>query len=61
MRFLTVLLLLLAVVCSTGSAQAQGYPTKPIRVITANSAGGTSDIFMRAFVLRREHSGECGR
>ena len=27
---------------------AQSYPTKPIRVITANSAGGTSDIFVRA-------------
>lgn len=27
---------------------AQTYPSKPIRVITANSAGGTSDIFVRA-------------
>jgi tripartite-type tricarboxylate transporter receptor subunit TctC len=30
------------------SARAESYPTKPIRVITANSAGGTSDIFVRA-------------
>ena len=30
------------------AAHAQGYPNKPIRVITANSAGGTSDIFVRA-------------
>src|SRR5438105_2742678 len=29
-------------------AHAQAYPSKPIRVITANSAGGTSDIFVRA-------------
>jgi tripartite-type tricarboxylate transporter receptor subunit TctC len=29
-------------------AHAQDYPTKPIRIITANSAGGTSDIFVRA-------------
>jgi tripartite-type tricarboxylate transporter receptor subunit TctC len=29
-------------------AAAQTYPSKPIRVITANSAGGTSDIFVRA-------------
>lgn len=29
-------------------AAAQAYPNKPIRVITANSAGGTSDIFVRA-------------
>jgi tripartite-type tricarboxylate transporter receptor subunit TctC len=28
-------------------AAAQDYPTRPIRVITATSAGGTSDIFMR--------------
>ena len=28
--------------------RAQAYPSKPIRVITANSAGGTSDIFVRA-------------
>jgi tripartite-type tricarboxylate transporter receptor subunit TctC len=27
---------------------AETWPTKPIRVITANSAGGTSDIFVRA-------------
>jgi tripartite-type tricarboxylate transporter receptor subunit TctC len=27
---------------------AQDYPAKPIRVITVTSAGGTSDIFMRA-------------
>ena len=26
---------------------AQEYPARPIRVITATSAGGTSDIFMR--------------
>jgi tripartite-type tricarboxylate transporter receptor subunit TctC len=36
-----------AVVAATG-AVAQTYPTKPIRVITANSPGGTSDIFVRA-------------
>ena len=38
-------LLLLAAACP---AVAQTYPSKPIRVITANSAGGTSDIFVRA-------------
>ncbi len=30
------------------AAQAQDYPTRPIRVIATSSAGGTSDIFMRA-------------
>jgi tripartite-type tricarboxylate transporter receptor subunit TctC len=29
-------------------AAAQTWPAKPIRVITANSAGGTSDVFVRA-------------
>src|SRR6266852_5692401 len=33
---------------SMAPAEAQLYPTKPVRVITANSAGGTSDIFVRA-------------
>ena len=29
-------------------AQAQDYPNRPIRAITTTSAGGLSDIFMRA-------------
>src|SRR5215469_16270386 len=29
-------------------ALAQSYPSRSIRVITANSAGGTSDVFLRA-------------
>jgi tripartite-type tricarboxylate transporter receptor subunit TctC len=29
-------------------ANAQDYPQKPVRAITALSAGGTSDVFMRA-------------
>jgi tripartite-type tricarboxylate transporter receptor subunit TctC len=29
-------------------AAAQDYPNKPVRVIATSSAGGTSDIFMRA-------------
>src|SRR5262245_27678605 len=35
-------------VAAVTGAVAQTYPTKPIRVITANSPGGTSDIFVRA-------------
>lgn len=30
------------------SAQAQDYPARPIRALTTSSAGGISDIFMRA-------------
>ncbi len=31
-----------------GAALAQDYPTRPIRALTTTSAGGISDIFMRA-------------
>src|SRR3989454_3176422 len=50
MKPLSLLLLTMAAggCFSTTPAQAQLYPTKPVRVITANSAGGTSDIFVRA-------------
>ena len=37
-----------AVVAAAHPALTDTYPSKPIRVITANSAGGTSDIFVRA-------------
>jgi tripartite-type tricarboxylate transporter receptor subunit TctC len=40
---------IMMLVCETFSAAiAQSYPSRPIRVITANSAGGTSDVFLRA-------------
>ena len=41
-----VALLATATLCS--AAMGQGYPAKPVRILTANSAGGTSDIFVRA-------------
>ena len=47
MRSLAALACLAAVLCGS-SAAAQDYPARPIRVITVTSAGGTSDIFMRA-------------
>jgi tripartite-type tricarboxylate transporter receptor subunit TctC len=34
--------------CGTFAANAEDYPTRPIRVITNTSAGGLSDIFARA-------------
>src|SRR3954465_10968146 len=37
-----------AAMAASCPANAQVWPNKPIRVITANSAGGTSDIFVRA-------------
>src|SRR5262245_763318 len=47
MKSMTVVAALAAMAWLPASALAQDYPTKPIRVLTATSAGGTSDIFMR--------------
>ena len=33
---------------TTGAAQAQEWPTRPIRALTTTSPGGISDVFMRA-------------
>src|SRR5262249_17276321 len=43
-RIATIVLAVLAAL----PAAAQTWPTRPVRVITANSAGGTSDVFVRA-------------
>lgn len=48
MKRLGIALVALLAVVLPDIAHAQAYPTKPIRIITANSAGGTSDIFSRA-------------
>jgi len=41
-------LLAIALLALSSPAPAQDYPTRPILVIATSSAGGTSDIFMRA-------------
>jgi tripartite-type tricarboxylate transporter receptor subunit TctC len=46
MKFLAISFTVLLAI--TSMSKADSYPSKPIRVITANSAGGTSDIFVRA-------------
>lgn len=49
MKRLIVLSMLLAAAMPVASpAEAQDWPTRPVRVITTTSAGGLSDIFMRA-------------
>jgi tripartite-type tricarboxylate transporter receptor subunit TctC len=45
---LTRLLTCIAILAALAPARAEDYPTRALRVITANSAGGTSDIFVRA-------------
>ncbi|HEX4409983.1 MAG TPA: tripartite tricarboxylate transporter substrate binding protein [Xanthobacteraceae bacterium] len=45
---LALVLALSALVAEAEYASAEDYPTRPIRVLTANSVGGTSDIFVRA-------------
>jgi tripartite-type tricarboxylate transporter receptor subunit TctC len=47
----SAILMALAAVASLAAptpADAQPYPSRPVRIITANSAGGTSDVFVRA-------------
>jgi tripartite-type tricarboxylate transporter receptor subunit TctC len=43
----TRLILALCVIGACTPASAEDYPTRPIRALTATSAGGTSDVFMR--------------
>jgi tripartite-type tricarboxylate transporter receptor subunit TctC len=47
MRKVIVAAALSVLLVSPAAAAADDYPTRPIRAITATSAGGTSDIFMR--------------
>jgi tripartite-type tricarboxylate transporter receptor subunit TctC len=44
LRFIAVIAL---VFTTSSAAVAEPYPSRSIRVITANSAGGTSDVFLR--------------
>lgn len=50
MRFITSFAAILTLLAGLGSqvARAQDYPSRPIHVLTTSSAGGLSDIFMRA-------------
>src|ERR1700679_1395591 len=52
MKFLAALLVVVSLFAGVRSADAETYPTKPIRIVTANSVGGTSDIFVRALADR---------
>ena len=48
MKHLIAVVALIVAVAGAGSVLAQDYPTRPIKALTTTSAGGISDIFMRA-------------
>src|SRR3954471_16122132 len=54
----TTLLSAVAGVLSGSPAGAEPFPVKPVRILTSNSPGGTSDIFVRA--LGDEHGKRWG-
>jgi tripartite-type tricarboxylate transporter receptor subunit TctC len=48
MKIPAVLLSTLIGLAATGETAAQDWPNRPVKAITTTSAGGLSDIFMRA-------------
>lgn len=48
--------LMVAALLSAGFAHAQGYPTKPIRMIVASAPGGAPDILGRAIAQKMSES-----
>ena len=48
--------LTVAALFAAGTAQAQGYPTKPIRMIVASAPGGAPDILGRAIAQKMSDS-----
>ncbi len=59
-RSLRAVLVLLAAICvPLGGAQAQGYPTKPIKIVVTFPLGGAPDILSRLFGVKiQEHWGQ---
>jgi tripartite-type tricarboxylate transporter receptor subunit TctC len=55
----TRLIFALCLIGCCAQASAQDYPNRPIRALTATSAGGTSDVFMR--VLGQEAAKRWGQ
>src|SRR5258707_12212477 len=48
MKIATLLLSTILGLAAASPAVAQDWPTRPVKAITTTSAGGLSDIFMRA-------------
>ena len=51
LRFGTLISILLLAAVNT-TAQAQAYPSKPIRLVNAFAPGGASDVVARAFATK---------
>ena len=61
MKSLLMMAVLLLTVAINGSAHAQAFPSKPIRVIVPFVAGGSSDIVARAIALKfQDYLGQPG-
>ena len=61
MKSLVTLAVSILTVAINGSALAQAYPSKPIRVIVPFVAGGSSDIVARAIALKfQDYLGQPG-
>jgi tripartite-type tricarboxylate transporter receptor subunit TctC len=56
MRPITALLVAFALVAGARFADAETYPARAIRILTANSVGGTSDLFVRALAEKLQQS-----
>src|SRR5687768_9052782 len=52
MKITVRLLAMAAALAAALPAQAQGYPTRPVRVIVPYAAGGNTDIVMRAIAAK---------
>ena len=51
-RFFAAAALSLAALLATGQAQAQAYPSRPVRIVVPYPAGGPADVLVRGLGQR---------
>ena len=54
-RLLAAATLALVALAAAGTAAAQDYPSKPIKIVVSFTAGGTTDVIARQIALRLAH------